>query len=69
MFCHQAVTAKWRRYVNRILAIMQKRGRLTPAELALAETSELRFSEAERGTVSECLARIDRLSAAPGEDP
>lgn len=61
-FCHQQVSPGWRRWVDRILGIMQKRGRLNASELELALVSPLRFSDQERGTLAECLARLDRFS-------
>ncbi len=60
-FCRGKVPPRWRHWVDRILRIMHKRGRLTDSELQLALVSPITFSDKERGTLSECLARRDRF--------
>lgn len=60
-FCRQRVSRTWRRWVDRILRIMHKRGRLTDAELAQALATPIRFSDREWQSRAACLARIHRF--------
>lgn len=64
-FCRQEVPPSWRRWVDRILRIMHRRKRLNDSELQLALDSPIRFSEKNRGTLSACLARLDRFQGPP----
>jgi membrane peptidoglycan carboxypeptidase len=59
-FCRGQVTARWRRWIDRILKIMYKRHRLTQSELDAALAAPLVFSRLEFTSEAACRARIRR---------
>ncbi len=60
-YCRGKVGRYWRRWVDRILRIMVRRGRLERSALELALVSPIQFSDLERGSWAECMARLDRF--------
>ncbi len=59
-FCNRQVTKRWRAWMDRILRLMYKRGRLTKEELETALETDLEFSSVEFVSTYHCMRRIKR---------